>query len=219
MNILQNILKVAKRQYGLALAVILLFSSFMIEKEKYINSFPFYDGFEQQNGLYQINAGPFSKAIIDTSAVNTGSMGFIMKGKKQNTYWVDSAGFTTELNAWKANFQNISSVTFFVDATWIANLTMKFDLKQTYGNKSRDCWFRVLVNGKAVKDINGESNFRPISRNNVFRKITYDLRVYTVGKLEVTLQACTRTDKDCVMIDNLMLDNPDNISLIEADPF
>ena len=212
-------MKIVAKYSSLVVLALLICNNLFSQSKSHIKTFPFYEGFESSGKYYTLSKNTLSHINIDSLAVNTGIKGLIFYGSNYSKGWVDSAGYTTPLNAWKANFQNIATFSFDVDASLISSLLLKFDLKQTFKDSPRDCWFRVLVNGKQIKDIHGVRNFNPLSAQDLFRKMTFDLKVYTVGKLNITFQACCKSNRDCVMIDNVSLDNPDNVSIIDNDTY
>jgi hypothetical protein len=194
---------------------VLLSSSVFSQTNKGIINFPYFEGFENNNN-YQLSRQIYSGIKTVEEAANTGIYGLMFCGSNQTRDWVDSAGVTTSLNAWEANFRNISSVTINVDATNISNLILKLDLKQTYGRHPKDCWFRVLANGRVIKDNSGMKNFNPATHNEVFTRKTFDLSTLTIGKIKLTLQSCCYSAQDRVFIDNISLDNPNNVTIIES---
>lgn len=208
-------IKVVTRQIAIVIISLLLCNNLYSQVQNTIKTFPYYEGFESKSGTYKLTRDLYSNVYTDTTAVNTGYKGLLFKGSSKTQNWIDSVWYTQPSNAWKINGSNLSSVTFEVDASKIGSLILKFDLRQNYMEYNKDSWFRVMVNGKQIRDIKGNAYFTPFSHRDVFEVRTYNLRTYAAGKLNITLQSCCKNDKDCVMIDNVCLDNPDNVSIID----
>ena len=177
-------------------------------------SFPYYEDFENKSNYYTLNKHAFSSARIYSVHANTNYKGLILKGSNQTNKWVEPADNYTSTQVWEENPNNIASMNFNVDAS-IFGLILKFDLKQTYKTNPQNCFLRVLVNGKEIKDINGKEYINPVTNNNVFKRQVYDLSPFTGDKIKMTLQSLCKSDEDCVFIEYLSFDNPDNVSKID----
>ncbi|MBT7492257.1 MAG: T9SS type A sorting domain-containing protein [Bacteroidetes bacterium] len=127
--------------------------------------------------------------------------------------WTGTAFGTTESNAWNDNTDHhASGYACNVDATQIATCELLLDLKQIYQNGPTYSWFRVLVNGTQVADINGNSNFNPTTpTGDSFASLTFDLDTYAGQSFTLELQACNKYSEavsapgNVAFIDNLIV--------------
>jgi hypothetical protein len=203
----------------LTASVVLFFTAALYSQSDIaISSFPYTENFESQNGRFILMKQSQSGLNIDTRAAKSGYNGLLFNGNSKTQNWVDSAGYTTSLNAWVGNFTNIASASILIDGRKAASMFFKFDLKQTYNENPTTSRFRVLVNGKLVKDNNGDTEFYPNSVNtDEFRNKIFDLTKFTGKIFLVTLQSCCKNDNDCAFIDNLSFTNSENVSVNNDD--
>lgn len=154
---------------------------------------------------------------FDNKTTNKGNSGLIFHGSNETNNWIDSAGYTTPVNAWIGNYSNVASVSAKVDATYAYSLILKFKLKQIYKDKPDHSWFRLLVNGKEIKDIKGKYYFNPSSKNDNFAFRTYDLSKYIGSVFTLTFETCCKTEDDYVLLDNISISNSNNFFVFDND--
>ncbi|MFH0867139.1 MAG: T9SS type A sorting domain-containing protein [Bacteroidota bacterium] len=194
--------------------------SFMVEIMHYpdISTFPFVEDFE--TGISQtfiLQSNEQSDAYI----FNNGSSKVLrMEGGIDGLYWIGNTGSTTPTNAWVDNVKYQSSaLTCTVNAGSLSSPELVLDLKQTVSNSlsgTKLSWFRVLIDGVQVYDINGVSDFNPITANSdTFKTVTFDLTAYAGMQFTLTLQSSCKFNEangwpsggpgDNVFIDNIIL--------------
>ena len=129
-------------------------------------------------------------SIDHRSAVPPSDYGLHFEGGGQVSGWQGGPNNTTHDQAWNENtdFQ-ASASNCSVDATGIEGVGLVFDLRQTYSVGTTYSWFRVLVNGEQVSDINGVSDFNPVTNTDPFVTETFDLSSYGNSMFSVTLQS------------------------------
>jgi PKD repeat protein len=161
-----------------------------------------------------------AKANIDTRAAASGSVyGLHFQGYPLTGGWSGGPSNTTPDQAWYANtdfhaFADICSV----DATGTDNVSLSFDLRQTYSSGNKFSWFRVMVNGEQVEDINGITNFNPVTNTDPFVNRTFDLSDFGNSRFTISLQsACYFSDKfyaegDNAFVDNILVSNTTSVS-------
>jgi len=156
-----------------------------------------------------------SKVSVDARSANASLYGLHFQGNSVPSGWSGGGTSTTREQAWNENkaFHSEASICG-VNGLGIQGLLMQLDLKQTYSLGPKQCWFRVLVNGKQISDYNGISDFHPTTATaDTFATKTFDLSPYIGSVFSVTLQACTHiADKmygegDNVFADNIIITN------------
>lgn len=168
-----------------------------------------------QSSDFNLTANSRAKVKVDARAAAPGSdNGLHFQGYFMNGGWSGGPANTTPDQAWNVNtnfhgFAGICSV----DATGIAGVGLTLDLRQTYSIGNKYSWFRVLVNGEPVNDMDGNENFNPATNTDPFDMKTFDLSGYGNSQFTLTLQsACYLSDKfyaegDNVFVDNIMISN------------
>jgi hypothetical protein len=191
----------------IALWSILNFASWVPE---HVSNFPFREDFENQKSNYiDMQSNCFSTISLDNKAANIGKYGLLFGGfNKINNEWKDSLHYNSNSNLWETNNKFISTATIKINASQNSNLELTFGLKQTYFEDRNNSWFRVLLNGKPIADVNGIFCFHPDSRkNDAFETKKYDLSAFSDKTLSLTFQSCCRyTDLkggDCAFVDNI----------------
>jgi PKD repeat protein len=169
-----------------------------------------------------------SSASIDARSANGSLFGLHFQGSSLPTGWSGGTTTTTHEQAWNDNKAFHSEATICgVNGLGMQNLIMQLDLKQTYSLGPKQCWFRVLLNGDQISDLNGMSDFNPTTAAaDIFTTKVFDLSAYAGSIFSLTLQACTRfEDKkqgegDNVMVDNIRITNTTDLpQILFADGF
>ncbi|MCX6257020.1 MAG: T9SS type A sorting domain-containing protein [Bacteroidia bacterium] len=167
-----------------------------------INSFPYTENFSGTPA----NLGLSNGTAASPTVVAGGAL--VMKGLDGST-WIggSSSTGTTSSQAWTDNASHIASATTcLVDATGLSSLEMLFSLKQEYVDGPGYTWFHVLVNGVAISDINGVTDFIPSPYGlPVWKNLRYDLSAYAGTTFELALQASNAYSGNISYIDNLIL--------------
>lgn len=111
---------------------------------------------------------------------------YLDQKSSQKSYGWDGGLNTTENQAWNDNNNFISSVSFFIDATTLDDLTAEIRFKQHYYYNSNTSWFRIKVNGEQIG-----SSYNPNSvRFDPYTNLSLDLTNYVGNILEITLEQC-----------------------------
>lgn len=176
------------------------------------------------SGSFVMSHNDRGKIKIDTRAAAPGSAyGVHFQGYHMTGGWTGGPANTTPDQAWNVNTAFHSFLeTCAVDATGIAGVGLEFDLRQTYSIGNKYSWFRVLVDGTPVTDMNGVENFNPVTNTDPFTTIKYDLSAHGNSIFELTLNAsCYLSDKffaegDNVFLDNIMISNITGIDGTDA---
>lgn len=187
----------------------------MIEVEGILLNYS--DDFESgtSNDL-QLSANERAKVTVDERAATPEStFGLHFQGGGSTSGWTGGPNNTTPEQAWITNYKfHGFAENCNVDATGIEGVTLTFDLKQTYTVGPTYSWFRVLVNGEPVQDVNGIENFNPITASDPFETKVFDLSAFGNTSFSITLQSsCYLADGfgglegDNVFVDNLMITN------------
>ena len=164
---------------------------------------------------FQLSAGTRAKVTIDDrAAAPATAYGLHFQGGGQASGWSGGPFNTTPEQAWNVNtlFHGFAS-NCNVDATGIEGISLLLDLRQTYSIGPTYSWFRVLINGEPVADVNGVENFNPITNTDPFETKTFDLSAYGNAFFSLTLQSsCYLLDGfyaegDNVFVDNLLISN------------
>ena len=122
--------------------------------------------------------------------------------------WQGGSDNTTADQAWNQNTDNqVTFTTCMVDATSLPTLELYipyFQIYSTYGTKY--AWFRVLVNGVAVADIDGIMNQNPSGPDNSdWKALRYNLDAYAGTSFELELQAACKFSSDYVDLNTFYL--------------
>lgn len=168
-----------------------------------ITTFPHFVDYSAPTPEFGYSTGMYADANIvagEVVANGNGATGYLSD-------WVGGANSVTAQNAWVDNTEFISSgYTCNIDATSLGTLELIFDLYQEYAYSPDYNWFRVLVNGMPVADVDGIVNFVPDTYEAAaFKEVRFDLSAYAGTELNVEFQACTKYAGDIVKIDNFLL--------------
>lgn len=170
---------------------------------------------DRTSGYFEIWDTIKSQSQIDARSAFESNFGIHFHGDPVPTGWSGSATSGTAVQAWETNVAFHGKVTMCaVDGTDLDNIALMFDLRQTHSVGPRFCWFRVLVNGEQVPDVNGVMDFNPqTAGDDEWQRLTFDLSAYAGTYFDLTLQTATRfADKmqgqgDNVFIDNISITN------------
>ncbi len=133
-----------------------------------------------------------------------------------NTYvgWYGDSTSTTYLGAYAENLTHISSLDMIIIPSGAdENLVLKFNHRQNYTFGPAYSWFRVLVNGIPILDVDEKEYINPLSPNgDDWKSLQYDLTPYqNDASISVTLQASNKYyynyqgSGNVSMIDNLRI--------------
>ncbi|MEA3444529.1 MAG: hypothetical protein U9R19_07355, partial [Bacteroidota bacterium] len=164
-----------------------------------INAFAHFVDFSAPTPEFGYFAGTYTTAnIVGGEVVTTGVNG---------SFWTGGIGSTSAQNAWVDNTEYMAGgYTCNVDATGLGTLELIFDLYQQYSYSPDFCWFRVLVNGMPVADVNGVENHNPDTYEApAFVELRYDLSAYAGTNLNIEFQSSTKNPTDIVKMDNFLL--------------
>jgi len=164
---------------------------------------------------FMLSSNTRANVKVDTRAAAPGSTnGLHFEGSNSTGGWSGGPINTTADQAWNVNtqFHGFAEVCG-VDATNIEGIGLTLDLRQTYSVGYTYSWFRVLANDEQISDIYGVADFNPVTNEDPFEMITFDLSEYGNSLFTLTLQsACLYADKffaegDNVFVDNIMISN------------
>ncbi|MCF8372554.1 MAG: T9SS type A sorting domain-containing protein [Bacteroidales bacterium] len=169
-------------------------------------------------GLIEINTFPKTFDFTSGQPVEFGFMdgtysslavvgGEVVANGGNGSFWTGGSGSVTPQNAWVDNAEYMTKIyTCNVDPSGLGSLELIFDLYQEYQFSPDYNWFRVLVNGMPVQDVNGVVNFHPDTYEApAYMEVRYDLSSYVTGDLTIELQTSTKYANDIVKIDNVIL--------------
>ncbi len=168
---------------------------------------------DRTTGYYEMWDTIKSQSKIDARSAHDSHFGIHFQGDPIPTGWSGSATATTALQAWETNLAFHGKLSMCaVDASNLNDVTLQLDLRQTHSVGPRFSWFRVLVNGEQVPDVDGNMDFNPATANaDEWKRLTFDLTAYAGTFFDLTLQTATRfADKmqgagDKVFIDNISI--------------
>lgn len=180
-------------------------------------AFPSYtvDMEDTTSGYFELQDTIKSQIAVDKRSAYNSNYGLHFHGNPIPTGWSGSPTSGTAVQAWETNVAfhakaNICSV----DGTGVDNIALMFDLRQTYSLGPRFSWFRVLINGEQIADIDGVMDFNPETANeDEWKRLTFDLSAYAGTFFDITLQSATRfSDRlqgegDNVFVDNISITN------------
>ncbi len=176
-----------------------------------INTFPFIEDFETGTSDYfNVTFNSNANAYI----YNDGTSYVLRMEGKDPGGWTGGSTTTTPTNAWVDNVDHHSSaLSCNIDATTVTSLELLLDLKQYYSNYGPlYSWFRVLINGTQIADINGTSDFHPTTVDlDPWQTIRFDLQAYAGTIFTLELQASNYYDKiysnpgDNAFVDNIII--------------
>ena len=165
---------------------------------------------DRTSGYFEIWDTIKSQSHIDARSAHDSDYGIHFHGDPVPTGWSGNATAGTAIQAWETNTAFHGKVTMCaVDATGLDNIALMFDLRQTHSVGPRFSWFRVLVNGEQVPDVDGVMDFNPETANaDEWKRLTFDLSAYVGTYFDLTLQTATRfADKMQGAGDNVFIDN------------
>ncbi|GAB1403792.1 hypothetical protein MASR1M74_09700 [Lentimicrobium sp.] len=151
-----------------------------------------------------------SQSKIDAYAARESEYGIHFHGDPLPVGWKGSPSSGTPAQAWESNRSFHGEVQLCgADARSMDNVALTLDLRQTYSLGPRTSWFRVLVNGEQVADVNGTMDFNPVTpADDEWQHLTFDLSAYAGTVFELTLQTATRfSHKSQGVGDNVYIDN------------
>lgn len=183
------------------------------------NMFPYVEDFESgTSGIFVQDPGTEHVMSVDGDAANASSFGLLFEGWNNNNTW--GAGTPVEDIFAPPIDVRTGRATLCVDATAQTSLELLFDLRMRHSFQQNYAWFRVLVNGNLVSDVNMDSLFQAASADqDPFTRMKFDLTPWVGNKLFVTLEAACKyergiagggqnfPDGDAIHIDNVELRN------------
>jgi hypothetical protein len=176
-----------------------------------ISTFPFLEDFETgATNYFDFDIGDYASLAVFNEGSN---YALKFEGDQTGAGWVGTATGTTANQAWQINTtQQSTAYTCLVDAGSLSSLELLLDLKQFYKFGSSYSWFRVLINGSQILDVNGNGDFNPTtSYNDPYATIKYDLTSYAGTQFELSLQAANRYSSvshppgNVAFVDNVIL--------------
>lgn len=203
--------KIAKF-FSIAVAVVLLSIMYAqpgISAPTPISTFPFQEDFETGTLLAETEAQSASQSTVSVHsfAANDSSYGVMMEGGPRS--W---GATPTTVAAAFAYTEHVSSLELEIIPSGVTGyLLLEFDHRQCYSFNRNYSWFRVLVNGSPVPDVDGNEYYQgSSSTSDNWKTLRYDLSAYiNDASISVTLQASNKyrfqyyREGDLSLIDNL----------------
>ncbi|MDZ7742105.1 MAG: carboxypeptidase regulatory-like domain-containing protein [Bacteroidota bacterium] len=181
-----------------------------------IAAFPYMEDFEAGDfpSTMQAEDAPSSHIFVSSDAAYNSSYGSLFDGGA-TLNWSGGSTSTTYDQAFNTNTDHIASINMLVEPDGTAGqLLMEFDLKGNYSFGANYSWFRVLVDGVAIDDMEGNPYFMAEATNSEddFDHLVYDLSAYQgLSSFTLTLQSSCKydyldyRDGDYWMMDNFDL--------------
>lgn len=177
-----------------------------------ITVFPYAEDFE--SGVFSTKTVAYTASQSDltliANAAQSGNFGAQFEGGTLS--W---GAPPADVDAAFAYVNNVSKLKMSIEPTAGATdpFLLEFDLKQKYTFNPNYEWFRVLVDGVPIADVNGNLYHQPsTSISDVFTRITYDLSAYQgLASFELTLDNAAKynaayyADGDIAQLDNLSI--------------
>ena len=177
-----------------------------------VNTFPYLEDFE--DGLADdmvLTPGSYSGVAVQDWAANSSSYGLGLEGGSSSSGWGGTPStYAAAFDPSKASHQPQADIGVEPDGG-PGFLHMRFDLKMGYSFNKNYSWFRVLVNGTAITDVDGNLYFQPNSHSDPFVNRVYDLSAYQGAPFSITLQGSFKyrhnysNEGDIACVDNFRL--------------
>ncbi|WP_432672691.1 fibronectin type III domain-containing protein [Flavobacterium sp. SM2513] len=127
-----------------------------------------------------------NEVITYAATVNTTSNKSVNKVLKMNGNIQNGTGWKVATDIWAANEQSITKVNFKIDATQMTELTLKFNLKQTFYQSTANSAFRIIINGNVFGTTTYASNQPNLTLHqfnlNEFAGQTVNVSLQHIGK-------------------------------------
>jgi hypothetical protein len=154
-----------------------------------------------------------SDAYVSDVAGNGSTYGAVLEGGAVGTGWTGGSSSTTYANAFTDNVTHIAELSMIIEpeAGNPGYLFLSFDMRQNYSFGWPYEWFRVLVDGVPVADINGQDVWNPATAEaDPWQNLTFNLTSFKdLASFEITLQNSGKyyyeyyDGGDVAMIDNV----------------
>lgn len=172
-----------------------------------------------QSGILPIDTYSFNETFaaasnyFGTAAGSDASVSYatyLKMAGNDGTAWTSSSEFTTEAQAFAYTNNITSAYTCEVDASSLATIDLLFDFAQVFGFGTNDggkgyTFFRVLVNGTPVADVNGKTVWQATGSTLNFDRLRFNLDAYAGQTFELKLQAANKRSNDFAAVKNLTL--------------
>lgn len=187
----------------------------VLEYNKKIDVFPFYESFESGESDYWMKGTNRHSEVYVQQANNPTLYGdnigtyLIMTGDNQYKHlWMGDSYD----EAFGSEHQISEYKTCLIDASSLTNVEFLFDMKQFYKYHNYYTWLRVLLNDEIViSDVNGNLYHQPNSSyvDDVI-EVKYDLTMYKDQPFTLTIQAVNKFGQvaspgNVTMIDNIII--------------
>lgn len=166
-----------------------------------INSYPYTASFTAASPNFGTSAGSDASVTYETYLKMAGNVG---------TAWTTSSEFTTEAEAFAFTNNLASAFTCQVDASTLATVDLLFDFAQVFGFGSGIggkgyTFFRVLINGTPVADVNGKTLWQATGSTVNFQQLRFNLDAFAGQTFELKLQAANKRSNDFAAVKNLII--------------
>ena len=178
-----------------------------------ITTFPYTADFE--DGLippeFVVTTGAGSDLFVSPNAAHNSNFGLLFEGNTSTGYGSTPTTYAAAFDPSKASHFATVELTIVPDGS-PGNLTMLYDFMMGYSFSTNYAWFRTLINGNPLYDVNGDYYWRPSSHSDPFETLEFDLSAYqNIGTITVTLQSSLKyyenyyQQGDVAFIDNFEL--------------
>lgn len=156
------------------------------------------------------------RAEINTQAGMNGTSCVHIRGRDIDNSWIPGTGYTcTEAMAFSF-IEHVSTLGMGHPNSNISYTFLEFDLRQTYSEGPKYCWFRVKINNVVVADTLGNYSLNPATPNlDPWQHHVYDLSSYSNQPIDIVIETATVFDDqnsitgigDNVYIQHLLLNS------------
>ena len=176
--------------------------------------FPFTENFD--GGSFPVEITGLSRSessvAVSADAADASAFGVMLEGGS-STGWTGGSTSTTYDNAFVDNADHIGEMWMTVtpDPASVGYLTMSFDMRQNFSFGYTYEFFRVLVDGTPIADINGNTVWNPETADaDLWQTLTFDLTAYqSLASFDILIQNSGKYDYlyygggDVAMVDNM----------------
>lgn len=164
-----------------------------------ITTFPYSADFE--NGIFPgefiTTTGSESDLTISANAAAQGSnYGVLFEGASGAGYGGTPNSYAAAFDPSKASHFATVTLTVIPDGSG-GILTMLFDLKQGFSFNVNYSWFRTLIDGNPLYDVDSNYYWQPLTHSDPFQTLEFDLSTYqNLDTITITLQSSNKYPAD-----------------------
>jgi hypothetical protein len=137
-----------------------------------ITSFPYSADFE--DGMmpteFGVTTGSGSDVFISADAANNSNYGILFEGNTSTGWGSTPYSYAAAFDVSKSSHFGTIDILVEPDGS-LGNLTMFFDLMQGYSFNANYSWFRTLIDGNPLYDVNGDNYWQPSTHTDPFQTL------------------------------------------------